>query len=373
MRYTNGLYAAIVAVALVACGDDNANGPSGGLQPSTTYEGFVAAANGSTAALSITFASAVALHTPGAPAHLMAAVTGATGTIDDGAGGTIALTGSLDGTALEMTGTGITLTGALSEGQITGTVTGAGLTGGFAALSSTTTDPARPYCGTFSGTSVDVDPGTPEDGTFNLVAAGTVVQGSSVGADGIFPFTGTASTTGGELTITINESNASGRIIASGTTQNSYARLSGTYETQTPQGQRVATGTFVGVPCPGEPSDAFEGTWDATKLEYTSVASPTTKVDVIALGGSYSVVLNGDGTVQASLRAPGETEPTVVSGTWSVEGSTFTLAPNAGPSLVFTYTLSGTTLTVAGASNAYDFNGDQVDEAATLGGVFVKR
>jgi len=46
---------------------------------------------------------------------------------------------------------------------------------------------------------------------------------------------------------------------------------------------------------------------------------------------------------------------------------------NAGPSLVFTYTLSGTTLTVAGASNAYDFNGDLVDEAATRGGVFVKR
>jgi len=373
MRYTTGIAAAMVAAAVVACSDDNGNAPGGGLEPSTTYTGFVAATNGATAALSITFASAVSVRTGGEAVHLMAAVTGATGAIEDGSGGTIALTGSLDGSALSMTGTGVTLAGTLSEGQITGTVTGGGLTGGFAALSSTTTDPARAYCGTFSGTSVDIEGGGPEDGTFNLVAAGNVVQGSSVGVDGIFPFAGTASTAGGELSITINESSATGRILAQGTTQNSYARLTGTYETQTPQGQRVATGTFVGVPCPGQPSDAFEGTWEATKVEYTSVANPATKVDLIALGGSYSVALDDNGSFQASLRSPGETVPVLASGAWSVEGSTFTLAPNAGSPLVFSYTLSGTTLTVAGASDVYDFNGDQVVEAATLGGVFVKR
>ena len=373
MRYTTGMAAVVLAAVLVACGDDNGNGPSGGLQPSTAYEGFVAAANGSTAALSITFASAVNLRIPGASASVMAVVTGATGQIEDGSGGTIPLTGSLDGNALAMSGGGVTLTGTLSGGEITGEVTGAGLTGGFAALSSTIDDPARAYCGSFSGTSVDVDPPTPEDGTFNLVAAGSVVQGSSVGVDGIFTFTGTASSTGSELSISINELTASGRIVVHGTTQSNYARLTGTYETETPGGARVATGTFVGVPCPGDPSDALEGTWNATKFEYTSVANPATKADVIALGGAYSVTLGSNGIAQASLRAPGETEPTLVSGTWSVEGSTFTLAPNAGSPLVFSYTLSGTTLTVGGATAAYDFNADAVDEAATLSGVFVKQ
>jgi hypothetical protein len=367
--------AAVLATALVACSDDNVNGPSGGLQPSATYLGFVSAPSGSTSALSITFASAVALRAPAGQTHLMAAVTGATGEIKDGNGGTIALTGSLDGSALSMTGAGVTLAGTLSEGQITGSVTvpGAALAGAFAAVSSTTTAPARAYCGTFSGTSIDIEGGSPESGTFNLVVAADVLQGASVGVGGVFPFTGTASTSGGELSIAINQSDASGRIIANGTTQNSYARLTGTYETQTPQGQRVATGTFVGVPCPGQPSDAFEGTWDATKVEYTSVANPATKVDLIALGGAFVVTLDGGGTFQASLRSPGETVPALATGTWSVEGGTFTLAPSTGSPLMFSYTLSGTTLTVAGATDAYDFNGDQVPEAATLGGVFVKR
>ena len=31
MRYTTGMAAAVVAAALVACSDDNGNGPSGGL------------------------------------------------------------------------------------------------------------------------------------------------------------------------------------------------------------------------------------------------------------------------------------------------------------------------------------------------------
>jgi hypothetical protein len=369
---TKLLLAAALAVA-VGCGDDDGgNGPSDGLQPSTTYRGVITATNGESAALAITFASPVSLREGRGASLVLSAVTSATGTVETGTGSTIPISGSIDGTALTMSGEGIALSGTLLEGQLTGTATGVGFSGIFAALSSTSADPARAYCGTFAGTQLDLEGGI-ETGTFNLVVAGGVLQGSSAGVDGVFPFTGTATDQNGTISIDIDETLPSGSIVASGTTSDDYARITGTYRTSDPQGAPVVNGTFAGAVCPDRPEDALIGTWHATKIVYTSVANPATKVDVIALGGSYSVVLFADGSSTFSYTAPGSQSPAVGDGDWSAHGSLLLLTTTGTITLQYTYALTGSTLSLSGASAGYDFDGDGQLEPTTIDGTLVKQ
>jgi hypothetical protein len=373
MRTLARLLLAAALAVMVGCGDDDGgNGPSDGLQPSTTYRGVITAEDGASAALAITFASPVSLREGRGASLVMSAVTSATGTVETGAGATIPIAGSLDGTALSMSGDGIALSGTMSAGQLTGSATGVGFTGVFAALSSTSAAPARAYCGTFAGTQLDLEGGI-ETGTFNLVIAGGVIQGTSAGVDGAFPFTGTATDQNGTIGIDIDETLPSGSIVATGASSDNYARISGTYHTSDPQGEPVVSGTFAGAVCPDRPEDALIGTWNATKAEYTSVANPTTKVDLIALGGAYSFVLFADGSLSVTLTAPGGQSPVVSDGGWSAAGSLLTVLVTGNPPLQFTYALSGGTLSLSGASAAYDFNEDGQPEPATVGATLVKQ
>jgi hypothetical protein len=371
MRPLTRILLASALAVMVGCGDDDGgNGPSDGLQPSTAYRGVITAEDGASAALAITFASPVSLREGRGASIVMSAVTSATGTVETGAGATIPIAGSLDGTALSMTGDGIALSGTLSEGQLIGTATGVGFSGRFAALSSTSAEPARAYCGTFAGTQLDLEGGI-ETGTFNLVIAGGVVQGTSAGVDGVFPFTGTATDQNGTISIDIDETLPSGSIVGAGTSSDNYGRISGTYQTSDPQGAPVVSGTFAGAVCPDRPEDALIGTWNATKVEYTSVANPATKVDLIALGGYYVFTLFADGSLSVTLTAPGES-PVVSDGGWSAAGSLLTVLVTGSPPLHFTYALSGGTLSLSGASAGYDFNGDGQPEPATVGATLVK-
>ena len=115
-------------------------------------------------------------------------------------------------------------------------------------------------------------------------------------------------------------------------------------------------------------SSDLAGTWRATKMEFVSAANSSTKVDVIALGGSLTVVLNADGGYTSTLIQPDGTQE-VTTGNWNVSVDVFTLHYTDGPftgEMQFDWALSASTLTLQGADSDFDFNNDGLDEAAKL-------
>lgn len=243
---------ATVIVAGLACGDGG-GGPSG-LEPSTQYRGVITGSDGTTAGLLLTFTSAVSLQEVASRPVVdptVYAVVPVTGVVTLPGGGTVNLTGTLDGNALTMTGGGFTLTGTLKNGSFTGTVTAPGITGTFAALSSTDVTPAYAYCGSYAGV---ITPGNiEEDGTFNLVVAGTILSGGSSSSGGdIITFTGRASAgANGTTTIAVNKTTAQGTVKADGTITADYSTVSGTFQATVAGEGGVNNGTFSGSLCPG--------------------------------------------------------------------------------------------------------------------------
>ena len=145
------------------------------------------------------------------------------------------------------------------------------------------------------------------------------------------------------------------------------------------RGSRFATiaALTVSLACGGDGSgpsrDQFAGTWDATKLEFTNVANTSQKVDIIALGATFVIVLESTGDYQETLVVPGSA-PENTTGTWSVSSDVITIKETGSSGdQQFNWSLSGNTLTISGANTDFDFNGDGVDEPAKLSAVLVKR
>jgi hypothetical protein len=125
----------------------------------------------------------------------------------------------------------------------------------------------------------------------------------------------------------------------------------------------------------GPSPDSFAGTWDATKYEFTNVANTSEKVDVIALGATLVVVLNADETYEATATPPGGA-PEVTTGTWHASSDVFTIRETGiSGEMQFDYHRSGNTLTLSGASDEFDFDGDDQTppEAARVSAVLVRR
>lgn len=237
-------------VAGLACGGDGGSGPSG-LKASTEYRGIITGSDGSTAGLTLTFASAVSVQSasPASAEILASAVVPVTGIIVIQGGGSVAITGTLDGNTLTVTGGGFTLTGTLSNGKFTGTVTGPGnLSGTFTALASTDDTAAYAYCGTYAGVYTPGD--LEESGVFNLVVAGSVVSGGATTTSDIVTFTGRASSgSNGSTTITVNTSTPDGALKVNGTVSADHNTVSGTYRTTYTGETGSSNGSFQGGLC----------------------------------------------------------------------------------------------------------------------------
>jgi hypothetical protein len=121
----------------------------------------------------------------------------------------------------------------------------------------------------------------------------------------------------------------------------------------------------------GPSRSEFAGTWDATKLEFTNVANTSQKVDIIAQGATFVIVLETNGTYQATITVPGQPVDNTT-GTWSASAQVFTLK-ETGTSFVlqFSWSLSGNTLTISGADSDFDFGGGDVP--AKVAAVLVRR
>ena len=213
------------AAMLSACSDDESPPPGG----STDYVGLMASTAGATGPLNITFDGVVTVRGASRTALAVDPIN-ATGTFSLGSIGPIAVTGTLtDGT--------------LANGEITGTFTGpGGETGSLAAVGSSTTTPARAYCGTYTG--IDHTDESAEAGTFSVVVAGNIALGTVVTDDGdTGSFSGTATST----TFTVHQAINGGFLNVDGL--HNATSASGTYNTKTAENVAVSEGTFNGPLC----------------------------------------------------------------------------------------------------------------------------
>lgn len=107
----------------------------------------------------------------------------------------------------------------------------------------------------------------------------------------------------------------------------------------------------------------LKGTWRATKAEFTSLANPATKVDVVALGGTATLVLN-ESTAVLTITKPGESAR-VYNANWSSSTDVLTLTWTSGSSgqSQFDFTLNGDHLSMEGGHMPFDFTAGSFEEA----------
>ena len=119
------------------------------------------------------------------------------------------------------------------------------------------------------------------------------------------------------------------------------------------------------------------GTWTATKSQYVSTTGIGT-VDIIAAGGSSTLVLGTDGSFTFTVTLAGAA-PLTATGTYAVNGiDELLITPSPGGAFFpWAFTLSGTTLHLeANTGNSlifgYDFDGDGTGDAAHWTADFTK-
>jgi hypothetical protein len=132
----------------------------------------------------------------------------------------------------------------------------------------------------------------------------------------------------------------------------------------------------VGMGCgddnPSGPSkDEITGTWQATKVEYTTTAG-VPMADLIALGGSASLVLNADNSLVYTI-TPAAGVPNVTTGTWHLSTDMMTVTPSGMLfSWQFDVEYTSDQLRMSGADVEFDYDNDDIDEPAKLNLVFTR-
>ncbi len=108
---------------------------------------------------------------------------------------------------------------------------------------------------------------------------------------------------------------------------------------------------------------SLKGTWRATKAEFTSLANPATKADVVALGGTVTLVLN-DSTAVLTVTKSGESAR-VYNASWSSSIDMLTLTWTSGSSgqSQFDFVLNGDHLSMEGGHLSFDFTAGNFEEA----------
>jgi hypothetical protein len=133
----------------------------------------------------------------------------------------------------------------------------------------------------------------------------------------------------------------------------------------------VAASLFLVAGCKSSttppPADSFIGTWHATKAEFTSIADSGTKADIVAQGGSVTLVIDA-ATAVMTITKPGE-DPVVDTASWTASSDVFTLTWTSGLNgeAQFDYVLNGDNLTLEGGHFPFDFTpGDFVESTLDL-------
>jgi len=134
----------------------------------------------------------------------------------------------------------------------------------------------------------------------------------------------------------------------------------------------LLAGTVVGLAACSDggsgPSPAsLTGTWSATKADFVNITNASEKVELIAHGGSVTLVLNENKSWTMTIGVPGEADR-VQTGTWSssIDELTLSYASPLVGEMQFDMSLSGSTLSLAGGHCPFDVNGDTLYEESTL-------
>jgi hypothetical protein len=124
----------------------------------------------------------------------------------------------------------------------------------------------------------------------------------------------------------------------------------------------------------GPPVEELAGNWLATRAEVVSVADPGNKVDLVTLGGSFTLTLSASGTFSGSSAAPGEPAENWT-GTWTSGGDVLTMSFQSGlvGTWQFDMTLSGDVLTLTGADAEFDMDGDDTPDPVKLNLVLARQ
>lgn len=112
--------------------------------------------------------------------------------------------------------------------------------------------------------------------------------------------------------------------------------------------------------------EALVGDWDADAFVLTSVAHPDTTLDLIALGGTFTINVQPSGQYTAVLIVNGLPQTEI--GQVSASGGTLTLKPSypaSADSTSGTYKIEGDRLTIDGETD-FDFNLNGSTEPATV-------
>jgi len=127
----------------------------------------------------------------------------------------------------------------------------------------------------------------------------------------------------------------------------------------------------------------FEGYWEVTSYKVTSVASPDTSMDAVAMGATFGFDLDEDGQFLGDAFIPEALagQDIVISDSpgyfYLVTQDTVQVAftPEIPPFLTdFTgaFTMDADTMSVIDENATFDFDGDQVEEAAIFEGTMVR-
>jgi hypothetical protein len=118
--------------------------------------------------------------------------------------------------------------------------------------------------------------------------------------------------------------------------------------------------------------DDLIGTWNATEFVFSDFGDPVTDFDVLAEGGSVTMVIRADGTFTLTFTIGG-LEPDVVDGTWDLQGDDVLILTEEGEvdGLALEISLDGTTLTVYSDDVEFDFGDGEIP--AQLEALFEKQ
>lgn len=117
------------------------------------------------------------------------------------------------------------------------------------------------------------------------------------------------------------------------------------------------------------------GTWQAIEVELISVEDPGTSIELVGLGASVTVQLNANGTFAFDATIPGEPSENFA-GTWEASQDVFTMRWTEGGFLLewqFDYSVLGDEATLTGADAEYDFDDDGLEDPATLNVILVRQ
>ncbi len=115
------------------------------------------------------------------------------------------------------------------------------------------------------------------------------------------------------------------------------------------------------------------GTWSALEYRFTNPANTSQTVELIALGGSLSIVIRADSTYTATIQEPGDA-PETRSGTVEIQGDTLTISESGqGSPTPYMARRSGDTLTMTTSDEDFDFDQDGTDDPADVRIVLVRQ